>query len=306
MKLDEEWNNGFGVIFTTWDDLFEKGGYNIIQEQLKLKAENFKKMKPLNASGFLNSNLDIQYYSVGGGVIYNKALYSGNPVKIHATEVYLVASGKVEMPVFDTYFPKFDATKISSISEFKLSKKCYKSNIEMPIWYRFITYYIPNDDSLQKMYLPYNLYLKNSYSNYLADRNDKPYKHPENDYLDLMRRIIETGQSNNDRTGVGTMSLFGEMLKFDLRDTFPITTTKRLPLRMVFEELMLYISGKTDNRILQEKDIHIWDGNTSREFLDKRGLTHYQEGDFGETYGFNMRHYGAEYKGCHVDYAIGG
>ena len=146
MKLDEEWNNGFGVVFTTWDDLFEKGGYHIIQEQLKLKAENFKKMKPLNASGFLNSNLDIQYYIIGGGVIYNKALYSGNPVKIHATEVYLVASGKGEMPVFDTYFPKFDATNISSISEFKLSSKRYKSNIEMPIWYRFITYYIPNDD----------------------------------------------------------------------------------------------------------------------------------------------------------------
>jgi dihydrofolate reductase/thymidylate synthase len=297
----EEWNNGSGVSFTTWDDLFEKGGYYAIQEQLKLKVENVKGIKPLNASGFLNSTLDIKYYIIGGGVIYNKALNSGNPVKIHATEVYLASPGTGQSeikPVFDTYFPKFDATKISSISEFKLSKKCYKSNIEMPIWYRFITYYnTPANDSLQKMYLPYNLC-------FMADY-DKAYKHPENDYLDLMRRIIETGQSTNDRTGVGTMSLFGEMLKYDLRDTFPITTTKRLPLRMVFEELMLYISGKTDNRILQEKDIHIWDGNTSREFLDKRGLTHYQEGDFGETYGFNMRHYGAEYMGCNMHYAIG-
>ena len=109
----------------------------------------------------------------------------------------------------------------------------------------------------------------------------------EHPYLELMRRILDTGKSNDDRTGVGTLSLFGAMLKYQLRDTFPIATTKRIPLRMVFEELMLYISGQTDNRILQEKDIHIWDGNTSREFLDKRGLTEYCEGDFGETYGFN-------------------
>ena len=120
----------------------------------------------------------------------------------------------------------------------------------------------------------------------------------ERAYLNLMRKILNSGKSNDDRTGVGTLSVFGEMLKYDLRDTFPISTTKRIPLRMVFEELMLYISGRTDNRILQEKGIHIWDGNTSREFLDKRGLPYLREGDFGETYGFNMRHYGGVYRGC--------
>ena len=59
---------------------------------------------------------------------------------------------------------------------------------------------------------------------------------------------------------------------------------------------MLYISGKTDNKILNDKKIHIWDGNTTCEFLDKRGLSHYPEGDMGETYGFNFRHFGAEYR----------
>lgn len=68
---------------------------------------------------------------------------------------------------------------------------------------------------------------------------------------------------------------------------------------------MLYISGRTDNKILQEKGIHIWDGNTSRAFLDQRGLTEYPEGDMGETYGFNMRHYGGQYRDCHAKYTIG-
>jgi thymidylate synthase len=63
----------------------------------------------------------------------------------------------------------------------------------------------------------------------------------ELEYLALMRKILETGKSNNDRTGVGTVSIFGAMLKYDLRDTFPISTTKRIPLRMVFEELMIIV-----------------------------------------------------------------
>ena len=68
---------------------------------------------------------------------------------------------------------------------------------------------------------------------------------------------------------------------------------------------MLYLRGQTDNKILQGKNIHIWDGNTSREFLDKRGLYDYEEGDMGETYGFNFRHFGGDYQGCHIKYEKG-
>ena len=75
--------------------------------------------------------------------------------------------------------------------------------------------------------------------------------------------------------------------------------------KAIFEELMLYLRGQTDNKILQGKNIHIWDGNTSREFLDKRGLDHYEEGDMGETYGFNFRHFGGVYKGCSHPYIKG-
>jgi thymidylate synthase len=74
-------------------------------------------------------------------------------------------------------------------------------------------------------------------------------------------------------------------------------------LRGIFEELMFYLSGSTNNKVLTDKNVNIWNDNTSREFLDKRGLNHYIEGDMGETYGFNFRHFGAEYLGCEHDYS---
>jgi dihydrofolate reductase / thymidylate synthase len=124
----------------------------------------------------------------------------------------------------------------------------------------------------------------------------------EESYLECMRKIINSGIKKIDRTGVGTLSLFGEMFKYNLRDTFPALTTRRQFLRGIFEELKFYMIGKTDNTILNDKNVTIWNGNTSRSFLDKRGLSHYPEGDMGETYGFNFRHYGAEYKTCKDDY----
>ena len=117
-------------------------------------------------------------------------------------------------------------------------------------------------------------------------------------YLNVLRNILEYGQQTTDRTGVGTISLFGEYFTYNLRNHFPLLTTKRQFMRAIFEELMFYLRGQTDNKILQSKKIHIWDGNTSRKFLDSRNLQHYPEGDMGETYGFNFRHYGGNYKTC--------
>jgi thymidylate synthase len=124
----------------------------------------------------------------------------------------------------------------------------------------------------------------------------------QSQYISIMNDIMHKGIERGDRTGTGTLSLFGTRQHYDLRDTFPLSTTKRIFFRAVFEELKLYLSGRTDNGILQEKGIHIWDGNTSREFLDQRGLQRYPEGDMGETYGFNFRHFAGDYKDCHTDY----
>lgn len=127
--------------------------------------------------------------------------------------------------------------------------------------------------------------------------------HDEIQYLDCIARILEEGEKRDDRTGVGTLSTFGTTMRYSLRnDTLPLFTTKRTFWRGIVEELLWFISGSTNAKHLSAKGVKIWDGNSSREFLDKRGLTEYQEGDIGPGYGFQWRHFGAKYSGCNADY----
>ncbi|KAJ3042759.1 Thymidylate synthase [Rhizophlyctis rosea] len=128
--------------------------------------------------------------------------------------------------------------------------------------------------------------------------------HPEHQYLSLIQTILSYGEPRPDRTGTGTLSLFAPpQLRFPLsQNTLPLLTTKRVPLRIVFEELMWFIRGQTDSTILSAKGVKIWDGNGSREALDRVGLTDRRIGDLGPVYGFQWRHFGAEYKGVEHDY----
>jgi len=91
-------------------------------------------------------------------------------------------------------------------------------------------------------------------------------------------------------------------MRFNLRESFPLLTTKSVFWRGVAEELLWFLNGETSAAKLQEKKIKIWDGNSSREFLDSIGLTHREEGDLGPVYGWQWRHFGAEYKDMHTDY----
>mmetsp|Transcript_4221 Transcript_4221/g.6175 ORF Transcript_4221/g.6175 Transcript_4221/m.6175 type:complete len:520 (-) Transcript_4221:99-1658(-) len=125
----------------------------------------------------------------------------------------------------------------------------------------------------------------------------------EMQYLELCRDIIENGVKRGDRTGTGTLSKFGTQMRFSLRDnTLPLLTTKRTFWRGVAEELLWFISGNTNANDLAAKDIHIWDGNGSREFLDSSGLGHREVGDLGPVYGFQWRHFGAKYEDMNTDY----
>ncbi|XP_055705671.1 thymidylate synthase [Phlebotomus papatasi] len=127
--------------------------------------------------------------------------------------------------------------------------------------------------------------------------------HDEDQYLQLIQRIIDTGVKRDDRTGVGTLSIFGAQMRFDLRnDVFPLLTTKRVFWRGVAEELIWFIRGSTDAKELQQKNIGIWNGNSTREFLDSMGFTEREEGDLGPVYGFQWRHFGAPYGTCKDKY----
>lgn len=125
----------------------------------------------------------------------------------------------------------------------------------------------------------------------------------EQQYLDLVREVIYQGVSRPDRTGVGVLSTFGRRMEFDLSSgRFPLLTTKRVFFRGVVEELLWFLRGDTDAKLLQNKGIRIWDGNASRTYLDSIGLVNRAEGDLGPVYGFQWRHFGAEYKGCGENY----
>jgi thymidylate synthase len=123
----------------------------------------------------------------------------------------------------------------------------------------------------------------------------------EQNYLNMMKNIIKNGNLRPTRNA-NTFALFGKSLEFDLKNGFPLLTTKKMFLRGVFEELKFFALGKTNTKELEEKGVNIWKGNTSREFLDKNGHPNYQEGDMGPMYGFQLSHFGAEYKGCDYNY----
>lgn len=127
-------------------------------------------------------------------------------------------------------------------------------------------------------------------------------KHEEFMYLKLVEDIISNGIPKDDRTGTGTLSKFGCQMRFNLRKSFPLLTTKKVFWRGVLEELLWFISGSTNAKVLQDKGIHIWDGNASRDYLDSIGLEDREEGDLGPIYGFQWRHFGARYTDMHADY----
>ena len=113
------------------------------------------------------------------------------------------------------------------------------------------------------------------------------YKIPilsENKYLLLLEDVLKNGKTRNTRNGK-TISLFDKNISFNVSDNFPLLTTKKMFLKGIIEELLFFIRGDTDTNILRDKGIRIWDGNTSREFLDKMGLE-YDVGDMGPMYGY--------------------
>ncbi|KAG2386269.1 hypothetical protein C9374_002715 [Naegleria lovaniensis] len=131
-------------------------------------------------------------------------------------------------------------------------------------------------------------------------------RHEEFQYLDILRDLIlYSGVGiRSERTGVGTISKFGYQMRFSLRNhSFPLLTTKRVFWKGVAKELLWFISGNTNANTLSLQDVHIWDGNGSRKYLDSIGLTHREEMDLGPVYGFQWRHWGAHYETMHSDYS---
>jgi thymidylate synthase len=118
-------------------------------------------------------------------------------------------------------------------------------------------------------------------------------------YHDLLKSILTHGKEHQDRTGVGTISHFGYQTRFDLREGFPIVTTKKIPFRWVAEELFWFLSGDTNEANLRTKGVDIW-----AEWADEQHTRRFgrEAGDLGPVYGYLWRSFGGHYpKGDGVD-----
>jgi thymidylate synthase len=120
--------------------------------------------------------------------------------------------------------------------------------------------------------------------------------HEETQYIQLLNEVIHNGCRESGRNG-NVRSVFGRSMRFSLKDgTLPLLTTKKVAWKSCAKELFWFLSGSTSNTVLQSQGVHIWDGNATREYLDSRGLAHYEENELGPVYGYQWRHFGAKYE----------
>jgi thymidylate synthase len=242
----------------------------------KLSLKMFPKISFDDSVIFMNfqtfekfyQSYNLNVFVIGGSQIYN--LFSNHlflkPEYYYITQVFNYKFSNIEEDEIIYMEPIDESYKLIDYSDKKIQK-----NLE----YRFLTYKKINN-----------------------------FKTDEHNYLNLCSKILNNGNKRIDRTEIGTISLFGQHMSFNISETIPLFTTKRMAWKHCIEELLWFLRGDTNVKILQKKGIKIWDGNTSREFLDTHGLSHYQQGILGPGYGWQWRFFNAKYSQTFSDTSI--
>ncbi|MGL5934202.1 MAG: thymidylate synthase [Cetobacterium sp.] len=211
----------------------------------------------------LNIKFLPKVFVIGGTRLYNEFIE-------HANKLYI------------THVERFDGKQI----QFKKKPDSFMNNFSHS--YKLINYSKRFTKEID------NILYKARILTYIKDPNIS-ITDGEFQYLNLMNKILNNGNVREDRTGTGTISLFGESMHFDISQNIPLLTTKNVPFKTVLYELLWMLQGHTDAKILQNQGVKIWDKNSSREFLNSRELTQYPTGVLGPIYGWQWRHFGEEY-----------
>ena len=188
--------------------------------------------------------------------------------------------------VYNDAINRFDCSKLL-LTKIDGEYECDTFFPNIPIWMK-----LTNSNQV----VCNNISLKFETYNNIADPNSD-----ELQYTHLLKDIMENGESKDGRNGK-TLSIFGPQHTFDLQTGFPLLTTKKMFFDGIVKELIFFLRGETDANILSNQGVKIWNDNTTRQFLDSRGLTNYKIGDIGPMYGFNFRFFGAKYEGCDYNY----
>jgi dihydrofolate reductase/thymidylate synthase len=207
-----------------------------------------------------------EIYIIGGNSIYKYFLENYNLIKdIYITKINYKYN-------CDTFMPNEEL-----MSFFKNNKVVTEKIISEKTF-----------DKLNNIEVEYEIH-KNSIIKYEEINID------ENNYLNLLKNILEQDMVGRMTRNGKTYSIFGPQLEFNLlNNTLPLLTTRKMFLRGIFEELIFFIQGQTDTKLLENKGVKIWKSNTTSSFLKSRNLD-YDEGFMGPMYGFQWRYFGAEY-----------
>ena len=236
-------------------------------------------------------------YVIGGAAMYNIALEHPSLDQLHITLIdksYPVENdieSQVYFPLAPHIIQSFVERQIISLKESKSINDIGKA----------IKYHINTYTTSESFVDVYKSSPKLDRIVNLPKQNQVMRSDGEHQYLNLIRTILDYGIYKTTRNSI-TKSIFGHQLRYDLAIGYPISTVKKSYPKAVFEELMWMLRGQTDVNILKQKNVHIWDKNSSKEFLEKNNLP-YDEGDIGPGYGFQMRHFGANYDKCTSDYS---
>jgi len=222
-------------------------------------------------------------FIIGGEEIYKLALASDVP-----SDLFYVGKFDHSLQI-DNMYSKVNIARFPNLNDLKEDITFYKTIAKKDMG--TLIYNIPQDKYDFNTF-PYKMDVY---------QNDIYTNKEEQQYLELLEEILKSNNVSDTRNGK-TLNIFGGKMVFDLSNgKIPLLTTKQVYWKTILKELLWFISGSTDNAVLQKQNVKIWNGNASKEFIESQGLP-YEENDLGPIYGFQWRHFGADYCGTGADY----